>query len=159
MRCWEAKGGCAVPTCAAGPNSRKHLMRSGVSPEKLKPCPVCAEMIPEHAQRCRYCGEFTDRSKRSPGVRHRVAVKTSNLAGISLILGILSGIIISLTRSGALFLLTLSLPLACIGIGIWALVDIKAAQGNKTGFWTAIFGISIGCIDLLYWLVTMISNL
>lgn len=158
IACWTRNGGCAVPTCDAGPNSRKKVHHAKAVEAKLRPCPVCAEMIPDRAHRCRYCGEFTDREMRKATRPHATrATKTSKLAGISLILGCIGLVPAGNFGAAPLFFLFMSaLPPLSICLGIWAVKDIRRARGEKSGIWTAGFGIGIGVVGTLAWLIRLV---
>ncbi len=158
LDCWHEKGGCAVPTCAAGPHSRRQVMHFRGQEERLKPCPVCGEMIPERARRCRYCGQFTDRGLRGASKkRFRYPRKTSYLAGISFLLGLLGIVFISLVGESLLLVPALLFPVGSLGIGIWALVDIHRAAGEKSGWWMSGIGLFLATVGLLTWLVNFVE--
>jgi len=155
--CWLEKGGCSVPTCAAGPRSRRHVIHARGQEERLKPCPVCAELIPERAQRCRYCGEFTDAGLRQASKkRFRFPHKTSYRAGTSLILGLVSIVMMGLLAGGPLMCISVCLPVAAISTSISAMRDIHRSAGEKSGWWMAGAGLALGAISLLSWLVSVL---
>lgn len=146
--CWEESRGCAVPVCTAGPGSRKKVSRAPVVEDKLRPCPVCAEMIPEHAHRCRYCGDFTRREMRKVG-KPRVSHPTvgSKRAGVALILSLLSLFPLGSFGTSPLYFLAIAiLPFLAVGIAIWAMLGIRARRGEMSGNGIASVAIVIGVI-------------
>ncbi len=152
--CWRNMGGCTVPTCKAGPGNRGSLLRQSTQAESRQPCPICKKLIPERAQRCRFCGEFVDPHLRAASKkRFRYPRKTSYLAGTSIILGMIGIIVSSLFMTRWILLLSLLFPLASLCIGIWALFDIRKAAGEKSGYWMAGFGLLFGVTSLLKWVV------
>ena len=159
LTCWQQRGGCSVPTCPAGPASRRKVIHVQGAEQHLRPCPVCAEPIPERAHRCRYCGEFTDKALRRVNKRRSAPypIKTSNLAGLSTIMGLISMFLIVWARSDeVLRILSILPPMAAVGLGIWALADIRKEMGRKSGLWTAGFGIGFGGLGVLSWLVSFL---
>ncbi len=158
--CWNDAAGCAVPTCEAGPRSRKRIQRPSLNSRRLRACPTCNQPIPAQAQRCRYCGEFTDLRLRpirtsAPPIGK---LRTSHKAGIALIMALIYGGVL-LVGQGSLLILNccLFLPVGAIILSLIALRDIRRAQGLMAGQeWTAGFTLAISAIDILAWLVYLI---
>jgi hypothetical protein len=122
-------------------------------------CPSCAELIPESAVRCRFCGEILDEeAAEEMGYRSRGGgddpaqfIVPTNVSAWSLAAGYCG-----------LFGLCL-FPLAPLGVifGVIALNRRKAdgTYGSVTGDIRAVTGIVLGALGCLGWLALLVAFL
>jgi LSD1 subclass zinc finger protein len=71
------------------PVGRPHIPAEAEAGDERRPCPMCGEMIPARASKCRFCGEVFDPALRRLEKRKQTAAEDSNLTAGDWVLAVL----------------------------------------------------------------------
>jgi predicted RNA-binding Zn-ribbon protein involved in translation (DUF1610 family) len=122
--------------------------------EPRRPCPMCGEMIPVKALKCRFCGEVFDQALRNAPQLHNVAgtpTTTSGKAIAAMVCGIV-GFPLGICCIG------LAPGIVAVALGVQAKQEIKASRGTIGGEGMATTGIVLGAIDIGFALIVIVIN-
>ena len=126
--CWKKNQGCTEPACRGD----------------VKPCPKCGKLINKKAVKCKFCSAYLEESIRKPDVGPRVMAEG---AVSSVVVGI-----IGLAFFGFI------LGWVAISRGRKALNLIEEGPERYHGKPLAIAGIILGGVDIVGWIVVILSR-